>query len=93
MKIKVTSRRGHHEADVMEPEVIQAVFNKMTGKTLEPLPDTIRQKLPDTFHELEALWNKGKMGYSAVFGEKGELTKEFDPNANTMLMIAPQAGG
>jgi hypothetical protein len=94
MKINVTSWRGHHEA-VLEPEISKALFNKMTGKTVEALPAEFKTKIPDTWQELEGLWRDGKLGYMAVAGNKGDLSlvKEFDPLAEEMTFIAPQTGG
>lgn len=95
MKIMVTSWRGHHEAVVMEPEVSEAIFEKMTGQTVKPLPVEYKTKIPDSFQELEGLWTKGKMGYTAMQGQNGEMevVKEFDPKIEDLLFIAPIIGG
>jgi hypothetical protein len=92
MKINVTSFRGHHEA-VLEPEISEVLFNKMTGKTVEALPKDF--KIPDTFQELEGLWKDGKLGYKAFAGNNGDLSavKEFDPLIEEMTFLAPIAGG
>jgi len=94
MKVNVTSQRGHHEA-VMEPEIAEAVFNKMTGRTVKALDPSFKVKIPDTFGELEALWRDGPGGYTAL-GGKGDdlrLVREFDPTVEEMTFIAPIAGG
>lgn len=95
MTIKITSHRGHHEAAVMEPEVSQAIYEKMTGKTEAPLPAEYKVKIPDNFGELEGLWKEGRLGYMAFEGKNGdmELIKEFRPEIDVLLFIAPQQAG
>lgn len=96
MKIKITSFRGHHEADIMEPEVAEALFDKLTGKTKEALPADLKTKVPDTFEELQGLWQKGKLPYVAAVKKgnaEARIVKEFDPEADDMLFLAPIIGG
>ena len=95
MKISIMSSCGHAEA-VVEDQLGLEIFNKLTGKSNKALPVEMKTKVPDTFQELSALWNDGPSAYIAV-GKKGngEQTKlaEFDPQADEMLFIPPQAGG
>lgn len=96
MLIKVTSHRGHHEAAVADPEVARPIFEKLTGKREEPLPEEFKTKIPDTFQELEGLWKKGKMGYTAFQTDgQGEVIglKEFAPEARDVVFMAPIVGG
>lgn len=97
MKLKITSWRGHHEADV-EPAVAKALFDKMTGKDREPLPATVRAAVPATFGELTALWEAGHPGYSVVAPPETadrppKALTEFDPAAKELIFIAPITGG
>jgi hypothetical protein len=61
-------------------------------KALDP---ALRIKVPDTFHELEALWRDGPGGYTALagVGDDLRLVKEFDPTVEEMTFLAPIAGG
>ena len=94
MNIRITSWRGDHQA-VLENEVAEAIFDKLTGKTAKALPSEMKVKVPDNFGELEALWNDGKMGYMAVAkeGEDTVMVKDFDPKAETLVFLAPIIGG
>jgi len=95
MIIKITSWRGHHEA-VLEPEVGQVLFEKMTGKRVEAIPAEFRVRVPDTFQELESLWQNGKQAYCVVSKDThGDLIpmKEWNPDVEELLFIAPIAGG
>ena len=71
MKIKITSSRGHHEADVMEPEVGKALFDKLSGRSINPLPEEMKAILPENFQELQGLWKEGKLGYVPASVEEG----------------------
>lgn len=92
--LKVTSHRGHHEA-VVETEVATAVFNKMTGRQIEPLPENYKDLIPNTFQELVGLWDNKKMGYTAFEAKDGEaeLVKELHDGVQELLFIAPITGG
>ena len=96
MKIQITSSRGHHEA-VADVEVAEMVFQKMTGKRKAPLPPEMKTKVPDTWHELTALWQEGEVGgYTAIAKKAGQdiiNLKEFDPQADDLLFLSPIAGG
>lgn len=94
MKIMITSARGHHEA-VLEPEVGEAIFLKLTGGSEEALPESMRAVVPDTFRELEELWQVGTVGYSPFrkVGDEIEAVNEFDPNDEELLFVAPITGG
>ena len=94
MRIRITSHLGHHEA-VIDQDVAKAIFDKMTGKTKAALPKSIRTKVPDNFEQLAALWTDSKMSYvaSAKQGEQLVAVKEFDPQIEDMLFIAPVMGG
>ena len=100
MIFKITSHRGHHEADVAEAEVSEALFNKLTGKTKEALPTEFKSKVPETFQELEGLWKEGKLGYTATTVDKGldkennsRLVKEFDPQVKEVVFLGLLGGG
>ena len=96
MKIMITSFRGDHNCEVAEAEVAEKLFNKLSGKTTEALPEEFKTKVPNTFQELEALWKPGKLGYTMVSKDKDENlipVKEFDPALDNMLAIAMQQGG
>jgi hypothetical protein len=93
---KVTSKRGHHEAVLEDPAIAGPIFDKMTGKTEAPLPPEFKTKVPDTWQELQALWKPGKLGYTAIqAGADGEVVglKEFSPEAQDVVFIAPVIGG
>jgi len=95
MKVMITSFRGDHNA-VLEPEVSQVLFEKLTGKRTEALPADLKTKVPDTFQELEGLWRDGKLGYSAFVQHPEDgiaPVKEFNPEIEDLLFIAPQQGG
>lgn len=95
MKIKITSHRGDHQCDVA-PEIGEAIFKKLTGKMDDPLPESFRDQIPDTFEELTALWAKGPGGYTAISqDENGEMIgmKNFMLSAETVVFIAPVVGG
>lgn len=96
MKIMVTSFRGDHNAEVEDVAVAEQLFNKLSGKMEEPLPEEVKTKIPDTFQELEGLWKKGKMGYTAFQTDgQGEVIglKEFAPEARDVVFMAPIVGG
>ena len=97
MKISIMSEHGHHEAvlEGQDIEVGREIFNKLTGKRLKALPPELKTKVPDTFQELAALWNDGGAVYVPVGKKGGESVKlaEFDPSADEVLFIPPQAGG
>jgi hypothetical protein len=95
MRIKVHSHRGDHEAVLSEPDA-RLVFNKLTGGYGDPLPADLKTRVPDTWQELEALWNPGQPQYlAAVKDAKGEatLTKEWRPDVAEMTFLAPVTGG
>jgi hypothetical protein len=96
MRIMITSFRGHHEAEVLDPEVAKAIYDKMSGKTEEPLPEVLKTQVPDTFQELEALWKEGRLGYSAVSKDKDDELipmREFDPQAEVLCFLGMIQGG
>jgi len=97
MLFRITSWRGDHQATIEAPEVAKAVFNKLTGKTVEALPEALKTQVPDTFQELQSLWKDGAVeGYAPIALDKnGELIgmKEFNPEAETVVFIAPIAAG
>jgi hypothetical protein len=92
MKIKITSRRGHHEA-VLETDVSRMIFEKLTGQRTEPLPAEIQAQLPETFRELTALWTPGKTTYLAVDPSADRRIRDFAPDAGEILFLAPVIGG
>jgi hypothetical protein len=94
MKISIMSEHGHHEA-VVEDEVSREIFNKLTGKSSKALPAEMKVKVPNTFQELSALWHDGGRTYLAVGKRGGESVKlaEYDPKADEVLFMPPQAGG
>lgn len=95
MVIRITSWRGDHNC-VTEPEVARALYDKLTGKSNEPLPAELKTKVPETFEELAGLWTEGTLGYSAIGLDKdGEIiaVKEFDPKAAEVVFLAPITGG
>jgi len=96
MKFRVTSKRGDHQAVLEAPDVAEALFNKLSGKTSAALPAEMKTKIPDTFGELEGLWREGQMGYTAISQDKNENLiglKDFVPEAETVVFIAPIAAG
>ena len=94
MKIKITSHRGHHECAV-DATVGEALFDKLTGRRVEALPAELRPKIPENFAELEGLWRDSRMNYAAVATRGGELVgvREFAPQADEIVFIAPITGG
>jgi len=95
MLIKISSSRGHHEAEV-ETEVAEALFNKLSGRTRAPLPEEFKAKIPATFQESESLWKEGTGGFSLfTTNDKKEMVavKEFDPEIKELCFLAPVAGG
>ena len=98
MKFNVTSHRGHHEADVMDPQVGKVLFDKLCGRSVEPLPEGLKETLPENFKELTGLWKSGKLSFVPAAVEEGGsdnavIMKEWDPNAKEILLISMQAGG
>jgi hypothetical protein len=91
MKLKIQSFRGDHNCEC-EEQIAEAVFNKLTGKMSDPLPQDLKTKVPDTFQELEGLWREGKLGYMA-FDEKDVLVKEFKASAQELLFAPKIIGG
>ena len=97
MRIQITSSRGHHEAET-DTAVAEVVFNKLTGKRHAALPPEVRTKVPDTWHELDALWQDGTVsGYTAI-SKKGDASEiiglqEFDPQAGDLMFMSPISGG
>lgn len=91
MKIKITSVNGHEEA-VMDSDVSEKVFDKLTGKTEVPLDPKI---LPESLKELTALFSKQQERYlaAAKIGEELKVVHYFDPNAEEMVFFSPIAGG
>jgi hypothetical protein len=92
MKIKITSHRGHHEA-VLEADVSQMIFEKLTGVRTEALPCDLKTRMPQEFKELKALWTSGKTAYLAIEPSANRHIREFDPNAEEILFLAPITGG
>jgi hypothetical protein len=96
MKFRITSWRGDHQATIEAPEVAEAIFRKLTGQSVAALPESLKAQVPDTFQELEALWNDGIGGYTTIALDKnGEIIgmKEFNPEAEEVVFFAPIAGG
>ncbi len=91
MKIRIGSHLGDHNCDC-EEQVAEAVFNKLTGKTAEPLPQDLKTKVPDNFLELEAIWKEGKLGYTA-FDEENVIVKKFDTTTRELLFMPVVIGG
>jgi hypothetical protein len=95
MLIKISSLRGHHEAEV-ETEVAEALFNKLSGRTKAPFPEEFKTKIPATFQELESLWEEGGGGFSLfTVNDKKEMipVKKFNPEIKELCFLAPVAGG
>lgn len=95
MKFCVTSDKGHHEA-VLEVEVAEKIFNKMTGKNNKALPLALKEKIPDTLHDLEQLWSDTPIQYTPMsLDSDGNLIdlSSFNPQAAEVLFFAPQCGG
>lgn len=96
MKFSITSHRGHHECDLLEVDVQEAIFNKMTGKRHEALPIEYKTKVPDTFEELAGLWKDGNLNYTAISFDKEKEPisfKVFNPEAEEVAFIAMETGG
>jgi len=98
MRFNITTHRGHHEADVMDEVVGKALFDKLSGRSVNPLPEEMKAILPENFQELQGLWKKGKLGYVPALVEEGNsdaaaVMTEWDPNAKEILLIAMQSGG
>jgi hypothetical protein len=93
MKLLITSPRGHHET-VAETEISAAVFDKLIGKKLEPLSVDLKSKLPETFSEV-GLYENRKLSYTAFEKVGGEfkVTRQFNPQAEEMMFVAPIIGG
>ena len=95
MRLKITSWRGHHQADVETP-VARSLFDKMTGRSKEALPQAVKIAVPDTFAELTALWNAGNPGYTALKVDENKnatVLNDFDPEAEEVIFLAPITGG
>lgn len=95
MVLKIASRRGHHEAVIDDVSVVRAIHDKMTGRCSDPLPEEFKTKVPENFRELEGLWKSGKMGYTPAFQKSGaeEISRDFDAEADAVLMFPPITGG
>ena len=87
MQLRIQSYKGDHVCEC-DTETARMIFEKLTGLRREPL----RIKVPDTVHELEALWQEGGLKYLAA-NETGELVKDFDPKAEKMIFLTPVTGG
>jgi hypothetical protein len=92
MRIKIMSHRGDHEC-VLEAADARMVFDKLTGKMAEPLPDEVKAKIPATFEELAALWTEGKVGYAAFDPSRQELVSEFREGLEDLLFMPPLVAG
>lgn len=94
MRLQITSSDGHHNCDV-EPAIAKVLYEKLTGRMTAPLPVEIKEKVPDNFQELKALWEKGKVPFLPYVGKDGDfsLVEEFDPKIEKMVFLAPQVGG
>jgi hypothetical protein len=92
MRFKIPSHRGHHECDC-ESDVAEMLFNKLTGARIEALPESVREKIPDTFSELSLLWESGKMGFIATDPIKEEVIKKFDDGIEEALFFSPIGAG
>ena len=92
--LKIQSHLGHHECQC-EQEVAIAVFERLTGKRKDPLPEEMKTQLPDTFQDLEALWKGGKQSYVAVVkkGEEMEQVRQLEKGVVEVMFIPPIAGG
>lgn len=95
MKFRIMSNRGDHQATIEAPEVAEAIFNKLTGKTTEALPVALKTQVPDTFQELETLWTEGKGNYTVFAGKDGdlEIVRDFQPEVETVVFMPQIAGG
>lgn len=96
MLLMVTSHRGHHEANVGDVAVCEQIFNKLTGKTKEALPESFKCIVPPEFSEIKMLWTNGTMNYTAIAKDsQGETTivKDFTPNVQEVAFLAPIVGG
>ena len=100
MKFRITTFRGDHEVDIAEPEVGEALFNKLTGKSNDALPDSFKLKVPDTFQELKGLWQEGRLPYVASTVDRGmdaannaRMVTEFDPKIDEVLFLGMISGG
>ncbi len=95
MRIKVTSFRGHHECDV-PVEYGRQIFEKLIGRTKEPLSPELRSEMPENFAELQALWSSGAGGYSAFAVDRDKQlikVERFDGKLDEVVFIAPIVGG
>ena len=63
MIFKITTHKGHHQADVLDEVDQKILFDKLVGTYTDALPVEMKTKVPDTFQELEALWKPGKLAY------------------------------
>lgn len=96
MKIMITSFRGDHNCEVLDPVIAETIFNKLSGKSSEALPAEYKTKVPNTFQELENLWRPGKLGYTMVSKDKDENlipVKAFNPELDNLLAIGMEQGG
>lgn len=95
MLIKVQSHRGDHNC-LLEGEVAERMFDKLTGRIEAPLGDEVKEAIPETFQELDALFRRGRLSYLPVRKDAdGEtvLVDEFDPALEGITFIAPVRGG
>ena len=94
MIVKIISHRGDHNA-VMGADIAEQVFDKLTGKREDALPVALKTQVPDTWQELDALWNPGKPTYGAFSKHGADIkpVKTFDPQEDDLLFIAPVMGG
>jgi len=78
---------------VLEENDARAIFDKLTGRTSEPLLEELRTKVPDTFQALQALWGPGKLSYFPVDFSTQEMVTKFDPQVQDLVFVAPIRGG
>ena len=88
MRIRIMCTYGDRNCEVGE-EVGRAIFDKLTGRTVEALP---KEMIPETFLELQALWDEGKRNYFPVDFASRELVTEYAPSAD-VVFIPPLRGG
>lgn len=92
MKLRIMSFRGDHNCEC-DTAVAEAVFNKMTGKTKKALPEELKAKVPNTFHELERLWNDEPISGVIAIDDKDEKMESFRPDIKEIIFLAAQRAG
>lgn len=82
------------DAMVMEPTTRQLIVLDSTGDTKTVWDTEKPEEVEVARSTFNTLKKKGYLAYSVNRkGDRGEVLREFDPNAGTLIMAPPTVGG